>query len=522
MAKSQDKGEALRKRVQNLFSKALPFDIKMTPGLQDKKEKVQYLTPKKNLFSKIDVTIQKENEVFLVIECKHIANRQKFLEIADRLKRIKESEGAKAGLIVIRGIKIPKKDIEEIKESHDLHIWDEDLLFYYEKVASTLGLFSFFEIAYALGIKLEENSGDEFRPAIYFKQEIGGHTLEAVSFRATPKDMIRRAFVFRHANKQAQSYQRLLNRDKLNKIAEYLEHGSGNIINSILVLLPAECKFKSSKLIKEEEDAWYYTDKSFGKINLPNKFCFIEVIDGQHRLFSFTKCHDDKLREKTPLNFIGIIGGEKELARDLFITINQKAKKIEANLLASIQKEYDKENLSEPDCLAREIVRELNKNKKSELFDSILEGEKVTPHHQKLRIYIAMLAYNGVKRLIKKEGPLKVVLKKKTVPPYFKAINLFLKRVKVVFPEDYLDNNKYFVFTNNGLIPLLRIFGDMCKFYKKVPSNPQIDEVLKLIKDSNWTSEYIKSRVSGAGWKKTYDELIDVIKNDTRFKNFPD
>lgn len=524
MTKSQDKGEALRKRVLALFNKTLSFEMKTVPEEGSTKEKIYYLTPNKVSFSKIDVTIEDDQEVFLVIECKNVSKKPVLTDIADRLKRIKKDQNAKAGLIIISGVKISEKEINDIYTSHEIFIWNDELLSYYEKVASTLEKFSFFEIMKSLNIDLEKESQDIFRPALYFKQNINGMILELISFTAYPKDMIKRTFVFRHANKKAGSYQRLVKKKKLKEIADYISAG-GSIINSILVMIPEECKFNEVSLDKKE-GKWYYGDVkgTLGRINLPQKYCFIELIDGQHRLYSFTKC-DEKLRKEFPLNFIAIKGeGEgKESARDLFIVINQKAKKIEANLLASIQEEYDKNHLwTDSESLAREIVRELNRNDSSKLKGKILIGEKVTEKDQELKIYIAMLSYNGLKPLIKEKSILRKLIKKNDLKEYYKILNNYIDRIKTVFPQEYEDTKQYVVFTNNGLIPLFRLFRDICEYYTKISSNDEIDEILKLIKDYSWDTESIKGRSSGAGWKQTYEELITRIqKSNNKFKNFP-
>ncbi len=517
---NEEKRKALIKRVQKLFSKTLPFEFKTYPNENEVKERTYYLTPNKTLFRKIDLTIENESEIYLVMECKNVSRKPTISDIADRLKTIKRDQKAKAGLIIISGVKISKEEIKDIHEKYGIFLWNDELLCYYEKVAYTLELFSFFEIMKSFNIELEQDSGENFRPAVSLKQTLSGEELDLVAFTAYPREMIPRCYVFRHANKNEDSYQRLLKKDKLNKIAGYINQG-GNIINSIIVLLPKSCKFKSSKLLKSEE--WYSgvnVRGTLGRICLPRKYCFIELIDGQHRLFSFTKCSEEAIKN-FPLNFIGVVGGKKEIARDLFITINQKAKKIDANLLASIQEGYDKDNLKEPESLAREIVRELNRNKYSELKDKILIGEKVTEQQFDLKIYIAMLSYNAIRPLIKDGGSLKKIIKKDEVSPYYQLINLFLKRVKAIFPEEYQDTKKYVVFTNNGLIPLLRLLGNMGNFYRKKPSQQQIDSLLEIIRDYSWSLSYIKGRSSGAGWKKTYDGLIRKIKKVNKFKNFP-
>lgn len=524
MAKPQDKGEALRKRVLALFEKTLPFNLKTVPIQGSSKEKSYYLTPNKVLFSKIDVVIEDEKKVFLVVECKSVNKKPTLQDLADRIKRIKEDQKAKSGLLIISGPHISDDERKDILISHGIYIWDEELLSYYETVASTLKKFSFFEIMKDLGINLEEESSNEFRPALCFKQKIGNDSLKIISFTATPKQMIKRAYVFRHANKKTKSYQRLIQKTKLKSISDYISDG-GNIINSILVLLPEECKFEETKLIDKEEKEWYYGENvkgSLGKLNLPKKYCFIEIIDGQHRLFSFTQQPEEsELIAKFPLNFVGIQGGNNEIARDLFMSINQNAKKIEANLLATIQKEWDKNNLhKDPDALAREIVRKLNEEKNSSLKKKILEGERITKEHSKLKLYIAMLAYHGVRPISKKGGPLGDLIEGFNPKDYYNKINNYLKQLIKIFPEEYKDNEKYAVFTNNGMIPLLRLYGKMCKFYNKFPKDNQIKEILKLIRDYDWSTKSIREKSSGSGWKSTFDDLVKEINSKSKFKKF--
>ena len=108
MAKAQDKGEALRKRVVALFSNAFK-NKKITPSKKNGKEDSYFLTPDKVLFRKIDVTVKNEKNYWIVLECKNVKNKPTISDIASRIRDIKKDKNAKGGLIVISGCKISQK-----------------------------------------------------------------------------------------------------------------------------------------------------------------------------------------------------------------------------------------------------------------------------------------------------------------------------------------------------------------------------------------------------------------------------
>jgi len=522
MSKSQSKGEALRRIVVALFNKTFK-STKITPQKGESEERY-FLTPNKVFFRKIDTTIKDEKNYYLVIECKNVKRKPSLPDIASRLRDIKQDKKAKAGLMVISGCHISNKEIEDIHKKFDIFIWNDHLLSYYEKVSSSLREYAIYEILDSLKISIEGESEDKNIPAILIKQKVPyNKNIKFISFVAYPNQIIKKAFVFRHANKNPYSYQRLIKKKKLKSIAKYLKEERGSMVNSILVILPSACKFTPAILSKTEDSSWYYGESikgTIGRINLPNKFSSIEIIDGQHRLYSFIYL-EKNLWPNFPLHFIGIIGlKKKDIARELFMIINQSAKKIDANLLAQIYAEYDKNHLDKPESLAREIVRKLNLKKDCPIKDKILMGERVSSQDKALKIYLAMLAYYGIKPLINKEGQLRKFSKEKDIDIFVSIINEYLKQLKKTFSQEYSDIDKYFTFTNNGLIPLMKIFNNCCSFYKKIPNTKEISNILKCIKKYDWTFKYMKGRSSGSGWNKTYEELIDEIKKNPKFSNF--
>ena len=91
-------------------------------------------------------------------------------------------------------------------------------------------------------------------------------------------------------NQQSDGYQRILIPDKLKKIREFVNNDSKIAFPTNLTLvLNSECEVRNSKL------------------HIPSKYASIDVIDGQHRLFSYAssseQIQDEALLIATAIKF---------------------------------------------------------------------------------------------------------------------------------------------------------------------------------------------------------------------------
>lgn len=129
---------------------------------------------------------------------------------------------------------------------------------------------------------------------------------------------------------EVQGYQRIINPKKVEDIAKkFIGKSSYTIFpNSIIAILPKDAKFQAKK----------------SNLKIPNKFCSLEIIDGQHRLFAYShKSISAKIRKNSELIVAGLklnnYDKKDEIAARIFCEINSTQSKVSKNLLYQLK--YD-------------------------------------------------------------------------------------------------------------------------------------------------------------------------------------
>lgn len=171
----------------------------------------------------------------------------------------------------------------------------------------------------------------------------------------TPKELLRIARVLRYqgqpmaissetsTNQQSGGYQRILVPDKLNKIREFIGNNSKIAFPTNLTLvLNNECEMRNSEL------------------HIPSKYASIDVIDGQHRLFSYALSREE-VREEARLIATAIKFNTddaqkiNQYAARTFITINSEQTKVKRDLISLIS--YDVLDDKTPESIAAKILK---------------------------------------------------------------------------------------------------------------------------------------------------------------------
>ena len=189
--------------------------------------------------------------------------------------------------------------------------------------------------------------------------------LFVVTFK--PDELLRIARVLRYqgqpmaissetsTNQPSGGYQRILIPDKLKKIHEFVNDDPKVAFPTNLTLvLSNECKKDGSNL------------------KIPSKYASIDIIDGQHRLFSYA-LSSEHVREEALLIATAIkfnTDDEQKInqyAARTFITINREQTKVKKDLLYLIS--YDVLGEKTPESIAAKILKECDsRNRLSRIF----------------------------------------------------------------------------------------------------------------------------------------------------------
>ena len=272
-------------------------------------------------------------------------------------------------------------------------------------------------------------------PAI--RGEIGGQKF--YSFVSTPRNLLKIAFINHQALNHPDgrpAYQRMIAASRIREIGEFIAKG-GFFPTNILVNFSDAPRFD---LISNREN----TDSSikFGWITLPSKYRSAWIIDGQHRLYGFSRLSDAYLDHN--LFVLGFENMPVEKEADLFITINHKQKSVPKSLLVSLLADI-RMGSGEPttalSALASGVVRALNTDKSSPLFRRFATPGVPPDPSQNLTISETV---NGLRRscLIGKlsgktlaPGPLSAATDEETVVRATKVLGAYFEDVRAANPE---------------------------------------------------------------------------------------
>jgi DGQHR domain-containing protein len=246
-------------------------------------------------------------------------------------------------------------DIERAKDA-SIYILTENEIQYFDAYLRHMGPAGKYQILGELlhGQKVPGLTGNKV-PAI--KGSLGGHKF--YSFVATPRTLLKIAFVNHQALNHPDgrpAYQRMVSSKRLKEIGDFITRRGGFFPTNILVNFAQPPKFEP---LSNKENA--LESVRFGWLTLPTVHRSAWIIDGQHRLYGYSRLTDPYLDQN--LVVIAFDGMEIHQEADLFITINHKQKSVPTSLLVSLLADLrigDSDPQVALSALASRVVRRLS------------------------------------------------------------------------------------------------------------------------------------------------------------------
>lgn len=167
----------------------------------------------------------------------------------------------------------------------DGHIWyaDENLLEYYSELQEMIGDYAVYNFLADYGIK---PSYEEKFQVVATKTKMGPYTV--YNFCANPKELLKFSYVARRRSQKEKFYQRMLDKNRIKKIQNFLDNGGMFPTNIIISLKEGEISFKKMDLPEN-------SNSELGVLTIKNSYSACWIIDGQHRLYSFAKAESGNL-----------------------------------------------------------------------------------------------------------------------------------------------------------------------------------------------------------------------------------
>ncbi len=217
-------------------------------------------------------------------------------------------------VLAVKGVNKTDRDLDLCTRDPKVYVWDEQFFEYYNSLYSKIGIYAKYELQRELEIMLNESEFANLKNIPSLKINTGNgdfYYLTAID----PLDLLKITYVARRERGDQNFYQRMINENKVKKIAYQISKNQLSFFNNLIL----------SALDMEgiEFEELNRTDNiSLGKLSFNNRLKNLWIVDGQHRLYGYSKVKDyNKLdHPKIPLSLI-VNKNEKEQG-SIFISIN--------------------------------------------------------------------------------------------------------------------------------------------------------------------------------------------------------
>lgn len=415
-----------------------------------------------------------DDEVVFVIECKSSES----VRTHQFKKEVEAIQGQKSG--ILREIKkefpthkvrfilatnnfgISSQTAERIDAAGLVHM-DEDEIDYYIELADHLGRASRYQLLGSLFAGTKIPNLDPTVVAI--EARMGGH--KYYSFSIEPERLLKMAFIL-HRNKAntnlMPTYQRLIKKTRLKSVAAFVD-GGGYFPNSLILSLDT-----GRRGLRFEAFAKHEGETRAGILHLPQNYRAAYVIDGQHRLYGYA----DSERASTDLiPVVAFADLERSDQVRLFMQINENQQAVPKNLRNTLNADllYDSpDRRLQIKALKLQIAQQLGEAKSSPLYGRVIIGENAK---SAIRCITIDAITRGIERTnflgsftkteVKDMGTFYRGSNDATIGPLTDYLALCFDYVREGLETQFRLGSAEggFVFMNNGVEALIRVFGDL-------------------------------------------------------------
>jgi DNA sulfur modification protein DndB len=327
-----------------------------------------------------------DDDTAIVIECKSSETRRTrplqtiindFANIKSGIIRflnsINKTKKRIKFIIATKNIIVSENDLKRADENQIL-MFNQDDITYYEQLSSHLGKASKYQLFGRIFSGQSIPSLKNKVPAI--RGKMGGHTY--YSFSIQPEKLLKLSYIL-HNNTTSEevvgTYQRMVNKKRITEIGAFLDSndgGSGFFPNSIIVNFDTSGR---NLVFNKHSSNHDVDDCSVGVLNLPDKFRSAFIIDGQHRLYGYSK---SKWKSKHTIPVVAFENLPVENQVDMFVNINHKQKSVSQNLLTTIKAELHWNSPIYSNAVfavKAKLLMELSNDNSSPLYGRIKLGE---------------------------------------------------------------------------------------------------------------------------------------------------
>ena len=217
-------------------------------------------------------------------------------------------------VLATKGIQPTERNKKLCETEPKVYLWDEQFFEYYKTLQTKIDVYAKYELQRELEIKLDDSEFINLKnmPSLRVKLENGDfYYLTA----ADPIDLLKVSYVARRERGDQSFYQRMINQDKVKKIAFQIQKNKLSFFNNLILSTLSDVGLEFEELRSKDNVAT-------GMLSVNNGLRSLWVVDGQHRLYGYSKVRDlsELNKPKIPLSII-VSKSEKDQG-SVFISIN--------------------------------------------------------------------------------------------------------------------------------------------------------------------------------------------------------
>ncbi len=217
-------------------------------------------------------------------------------------------------VLATKGIQPTERDRKLCETEPRVFLWDEQFFEYYRTLQSKIGVYAKYELQRELEVKLDDSEFMNLKnmPSLRITLDKGDfYYLTAVD----PIELLKVSYVARRERGDQSFYQRMINQEKVKKIAYQIQKNKLSFFNNLILSTLSEEGLDFEELSSKD-------NVSLGKLSVNNHLKSLWVVDGQHRLYGYSNVKDinDLNKPKIPLSII--VSRTERDQGSIFISIN--------------------------------------------------------------------------------------------------------------------------------------------------------------------------------------------------------
>ncbi|GAA1001103.1 hypothetical protein GCM10009551_072850 [Nocardiopsis tropica] len=439
-----------------------------------------------------------DDEVVLLVKCEYASDatsgslidvgrglREESDMVHAAVRKIFPGKKAKF-LVVTQNMLISSATRAELKYSGYEHM-DEDVVEYYYGLAEHLGTAGRYQFLGSLFAN-QKIPGLESR-VLAVEGRMGGHRY--YSFTIEPERLLKLAYVLHRSKANSEmmpTYQRLIRKSRLRDVAGFVS-GGGFFPNSLIVNVDSHgrggLQFDPAKVRFDVDSG------RVGTLHLPQTYRALYVIDGQHRLYGYAGL-ESAMKDKIPV--VAFVDLPRVEQVRMFMDINEQQQAVPKNLRSTLNSDLlwgSKDPRERTEAIRLRIAQAMGEERDSPLFGRVVVGEDlktslrcVTVSAIDAGIARGNLVTSFNKSTVRRQG----ILNRDDVDDTYALVKSYVSscmwRVRDGVPLQWNLGSAEggFLFMNNGVEALLRLFSDALEHAVKIDSSlAECDDVGHLV-----------------------------------------